>query len=86
MTECNMATSKKTHKVTLYQKGKDVTFRLNDKEYNELKGYADTWNSNFMYNFSAFAWADNTLSRPKCGRFYANFNYHDGDFYFFEEN
>ena len=81
-----MATTKNTHKVTLMQKGKEVTFRLNDKEYNQLKIYADRWRYNTLFNFSAFAWADYELSRSKCNRFHANFNYHDGDFYFFEED
>ncbi len=80
-----MADNKKklTHKVTLSQAGVNATFRLTDKEYNALKKCQHIYGR--CYNFSIFAWADYDISRSKCGRFHSIFNYHKGDFIFFEE-
>ena len=81
-----MADNKKklTHKITLSQAGVNATFRLTDKEYDALKRCEDRYNGK-CYNFSIFAWADYDISRSKCGRFHSIFNYHKGDFYFFED-
>lgn len=81
-----MADNKKklTHKVTLMQGGTEATFRLTDKEYDALKKCKEMYNGK-CYNFSIFAWADYDISRSKCRRFNSIFNYHNGDFYFFEE-
>ena len=80
-----MAKSKNTHKVVLTQGGVSATFRLNDKEFESLKRYERPHCRNFLYNFSAFTWADYEISRSKCGRFHSIFNYHKGDFYWYEE-
>ena len=69
--------NKNTHKVTLMQGGVSATFRLNDREYELLK--------HFLFNFAAFEWADYDISRSKCGRFHSIFNYHKGNFYWYEE-
>ena len=81
-----MADNKKklTHKVTLMQGGTEATFRLTDKEYDALKRCKDRYNGK-CFNFSIFAWADYDISKSKCGRFHSIFNYHNGDFHFFEE-
>lgn len=73
--------NKNTYKLTLMQAGVLATFRLNDKEYKQLKIYAK---GDRFYNFSAFAWADYELSRSKMGRFHSIFDYNKGDFYIFE--
>ena len=77
--------SKNTHKVTLTQGGVSATFRLNDKEFESLKNSERPHCSHCLYNFSAFAWADYEISRSKCGRFHSIFNYHKGDFYWYED-
>lgn len=77
--------SKNTHKVTLSQCGKEATFRLNDKEYMALKRSERPHYPNYLYNFAAFAWADYGISRSKSSRFHSIFNYHNGDFYYYEE-
>lgn len=81
-----MADNKKklTHKVTLTQCGREATFRLTDKEYNLLKRIKEVYNGR-CYNFAVFAWADYDISKSKCNRFHSIFNYHNGDFTFFEE-
>ena len=81
-----MADNKKklTHKVTLMQGGNEATFKLTDKEYDALKKCKDNYNGK-CFNFSIFAWADYTISRSKRKRFHSIFNYHNGDFIFFEE-
>ncbi len=76
--------NKNTYKVTLMQAGVIATFRLNDKEYKQLKIYAIPQDKDRLYNFSAFAWADYELSRSKMGRFHSIFDYHKGDFYIFD--
>ena len=75
---------KLTHKVTLMQGGTEATFRLTDKEYDALKKCKEIHNGK-CYNFSIFAWANYDISKSKCGRFNSIFNYHNGDFHFFEE-
>lgn len=81
-----MADNKKklTHKVKLIQGGTEATFRLTDKEYNILERYKSLYNGK-CFNFSIFAWADNDISYSKRKRFHSIFNYHKGDFIFFEE-
>ena len=74
---------KLNYKVTLCQSGVYVTFRLNSKEYNALKLCRNRYGR--CYNFAIFALADNDISRAKCGRFHKFFNYHKGDFDFYEE-
>ena len=78
-------TNKNTHKVRLMQGGVSATFRLNDREFELLKKAERPYYPNCLYNFAAFAWADYDISRSKCGRFHSIFNYHNGDFYFYEE-
>jgi hypothetical protein len=78
-------TNKNTHKVVLTQSGVSAVFRLNDREFELLKKSERPHYPNFLFNFSAFAWADYDLSRSKCGRFHSIFNYHNGDFYWYEE-
>lgn len=75
---------KLTHKVTLMQGETEATFRLTDKEYDALKKCKDMY-SGKCFNFAIFAWANYDISRSKCGRFNSIFNYHNGDFLFFEE-
>lgn len=81
-----MADNKKklTHKVTLMQGGVEATFRLTDEEYNALEKCKENYGGR-CYNFSIFAWANHDISKSKCNRFHSIFNYHNGDFYFFEE-
>lgn len=81
-----MADNKKklTHKVTLMQGGTEATFRLTDKEFNALERCKFIYHGK-CFNFSIFAWADNVISKAKCKRFHSIFNYHNGDFIFFEE-
>ena len=78
--------NKKTHKVTLMQCGVTATFRLNDREFELLKKAARPHYPHFLFNFAAFAWADYDISRSKRGRFHSIFDYHKGDFNFFEED
>lgn len=80
-----MATNKNTHKVTLMQGDKTATFRLNDKEFDALKRCVVPRYYNRIYNFAAFTWADYDISKSKSARFHSIFNYHNGDFHFFEE-
>jgi hypothetical protein len=81
------------NKVTISQCGKEVTFNLTDKEMQGLrkssvytaqeKEMAMKATHGRVYNFSMYAFFDYEVSRAKCGRFHANFNYHDGDFSWF---
>lgn len=80
-----MGKSKNTHKVVLMQGAVSATFRLNDKEYESLKKSERPYYPNCLYNFAAFAWADYDISRSKRGRFHSIFNYHRGDFYWYDE-
>lgn len=80
-----MAKTKNTHRVTLMQGGVEATFHLNDREYELLKKSVVPHYYNRLYNFSAYAWADYDISRSKRDRFHSLFNYHKGDFHFFEE-
>lgn len=91
-----MATTKLTNKVFISQAGKQVMFRLSDKELKHLRIYSQYTRQNqeyalnratmgSCYNFSMFAFFDYDTTRSKAGRFHANFNYHDGDFNWFLE-
>jgi len=75
--------NKNTHKVMLSQGGVNATFRLNDREFELLK--KSQYRPHTLYNFAAYAWADYDISRSKCGRFHSLFDYHKGDFYWYEE-
>ena len=77
--------NKNTHKVTITQGGVSATFRLNDREYELLKKSERPHYPHFLFNFAAFEWADYDISRSKCGRFHSIFNYHKGDFYWYDE-
>ena len=81
-----MADNKKQlpHKVTLMQGGTKAIFRLTYQEYDALKKCKDMY-SGKCFNFAIFAWANYDISKSKCGRFNSIFNYHNGDFLFFEE-
>ena len=82
-----MADNKKQlpHKVTLMQGGTKAIFRLTNQEYDALKKCKESYNNGRCRNFSIFAWADYDISKSKCKRFNSIFNYHNGDFYFFED-
>ena len=73
--------NKNTHKVTLMQGGVSVTFNLNDREYELLQ--KSQYQKGSLYNFAAYTWADYDLSPYKRGRFHKYFNYHNGDFFWF---
>ena len=77
--------NKNTHKVTITQGDVSATFRLNDREYELLKKSERPHCPHSLYNFAAFAWADYDISRSKRGRFHSIFNYHKGDFYWYED-
>jgi hypothetical protein len=77
--------NKNTHKVTLTQGGISATFRLNDREYELLKKSERPHYPHCLFNFAAFAWADYDISRSKRDRFNSIFNYHKGDFYWYDE-
>ena len=66
-----------THFITLYQGGKEATFKLNKKEYD----YAMLIKKHGCnYNFEWFAWADYELSTSKRHRFNEIFDYDKGNF------
>ena len=50
-----------------------------------LKKCKESYNNGRCRNFSIFAWADYDISKSKRKRFNSIFNYHNGDFYFFED-
>lgn len=82
-------TKKLTHKVVISQGGVNATFRLSDKEMDGLR--ASSWtrsNGKHMgncYNFSMYAFFEYETTRSKYGRFASVFNYHKGDFFWYEE-
>ena len=82
-----MADNKKQlpYKVTLMQGGTKAIFRLTYQEYDALKKCKESYNNGRCRNFSIFAWADYDISKSKRKRFNSIFNYHNGDFYFFED-
>lgn len=71
------SSTKLTHSITLYQGGVELSFRLNEKEYQHAKRIADLGNN---HNFEWFTWSRHHLSPSKSKRFGNNFNYHKGDF------
>lgn len=82
-------TKKLTHKVVISQGGVNTTFRLSDKEMESL--CASSWtrsNGKHMgnsYNFAMYAFFEYETTRSKYGRFASVFNYHKGDFFWYEE-
>ena len=67
------------------QGGTKAIFRLTYQEYDALKKCKESYNHGRCRNFSIFAWADYDISKSKRKRFNSIFNYHNGDFYFFED-
>ena len=82
-------TKKLTHKVVISQGGVNATFRLSDKEMESL--CASSWtrsNGKHMgncYNFAMYAFFEYETTRSKYNRFARLFNYHKGDFFWYEE-
>ena len=82
-------TKKLTHKVVISQGGVNATFRLSDKEMESL--CASSWtrsNGKHMgncYNFAMYAFFEYETTRSKYNRFASVFNYHKGDFFWYEE-
>ena len=82
-------TKKLTHKVVISQGGVNATFRLSDKEMESL--CASSWtrsNGKHMgncYNFAMYAFFEYETTPSKYGRFARLFNYHKGDFFWYEE-
>lgn len=82
-------TKKLTHKVVISQCGVNATFRLSDKEMDGLR--ASSWNrgnskhAGNSYNFAMYAFFEYETTRSKYGRFASMFNYHKGDFFWYEE-
>ena len=80
---------KLTHKVVISQGGVNATFRLSDKEMESL--CASSWtrsNGKHMencYNFAMYAFFEYETTRSKYNRFARLFNYHKGDFFWYEE-
>lgn len=81
--------NKLTHKVVISQGGVNATFRLSDKEMESL--CASSWtrsNGKHMgncYNFAMYAFFEYETTRSKYNRFARLFNYHKGDFFWYEE-
>ena len=81
---------KLTHKVVISQGGVNATFRLSDKEMKGLCA-SSSWvrgNSNIRgncYNFALYAFFEYETTRSKYGRFARLFDYHNGDFFWYEE-
>ena len=81
--------NKLTHKVVISQGGVNATFRLSDKEMESL--CASSWtrsNGKHMgncYNFATYAFFEYETTRSKYNRFARLFNYHEGDFFWYEE-
>ena len=82
-------TKKLTHKVVISQGGVNATFRLSDKEMDGLRASSwDRGNSKHAgnsYNFAMSAFFEYETTRSKYGRFASVFNYHKGDFFWYEE-
>lgn len=80
---------KLTHKVVIYQSGIEATFRLSDNEMDCLRESSwDKGNSKRMgncYNFAMYAFFEYETTRSKYGRFASLFDYHKGDFFWYEE-
>ena len=81
--------NKLAHKVVISQGGVNATFRLSDKEMESL--CASSWtrsNGKHMgncYNFAMYAFFEYETTRSKYNRFARLFNYHKGDFFWYEE-
>ena len=81
--------NKLTHKVVISQGGVNATFCLSDKEMESL--CASSWtrsNGKHMgncYNFAMYAFFEYETTRSKYNRFARLFNYHKGDFFWYEE-
>ena len=82
-------TKKLTHKVVISPRGLNATFRLSDKEMDGLRASSwDRGNSKHAgnsYNFAMYAFFEYETTRSKYGRFASVFNYHKGDFFWYEE-
>ena len=81
--------NKLTHKVVISQGGVNATFRLSDKEMDGLRA-SSWWRSNDRrmgncYNFAMYAFFEYETTRSKYGRFASLFDYHKGDFFWYEE-
>lgn len=80
---------KLTHKVVVSQGGVHATFRLTDKEMDGLRASSrGKDNGNHMgssYNFAMYAFFEYETTRSKYGRFASLFDYHKGDFLWYEE-
>ncbi len=80
---------KLTHKVVISQNGINATFHLSDKEMDGLR--ASSWDRGnhkhlgHCYNFAMYAFFEYETTRSKYGRFASLFNYHKGDFFWYEE-
>ena len=78
---------KLAHKVVISQGGVNATFRLSDNEMNGL--CASSWtrgkHMGNCYNFAMYAFFEHETTRSKYGRFASLFNYHKGDFFWYEE-
>ena len=84
----NMA-KKLAHKVVISQGGVNATFRLSDKEMDGLRA-SSWWRSNDRqmgncYNFAMYAFFEYETTRSKYGSFASLFDYHKGDFFWYEE-
>lgn len=82
-------TKKLTHKVIISQGGVNATFRLSDKEMDDLRA-SSWWRSNDRqmgncYNFAMYAFFEYETTRSKYGRFASLFDYHKGHFLWYEE-
>lgn len=80
---------KLTHKVVVSQGGVDATFRLTDKEMDGLRAASRTRSNSKhtgnCYNFAMYAFFEYETTRSKYGRFASLFDYHKGDFFWYEE-
>lgn len=80
---------KLTHKVVISQCGVKATFRLSDKEMDGLRASSwDRGNCKYMgncYNFAMYTFFEHETTRSKYGRFLSLFEYHKGDFFWYED-
>ena len=80
---------KLTHKVVISQHGISAMFHLSDKEMDGLRTSSwDKGNNKHMgncYNFAMYAFFEYETTRSKYGRFASLFDYHKGDFFWYEE-
>ena len=81
-------TKKLTHKVIISQGGVNATFRLSDIEMDGLRAASwDRGNKHMgsCYNFAMYAFFEYETTRSKYGRFASLFNYHKGNFFWYED-